>query len=109
MRINSSDIAEITNGKLVGPADLTANDIVTDSRQLSYTEGLVFFAIKGKNHDGHLFIDNLYQKGIMIFVVERSSADFIKNIPMQLLLKPGIRLKLSRSLLHIREKLLNRL
>ena len=46
-------------------------DIITDSRHLSYAEGLVFFAISGKNHDGHLFIDNLYQKGIRIFVIER--------------------------------------
>ncbi|MCX6326270.1 MAG: bifunctional UDP-N-acetylmuramoyl-tripeptide:D-alanyl-D-alanine ligase/alanine racemase [Bacteroidia bacterium] len=71
MIICSSDIAKIINGKLIGPPDLPVTEIVTDSRQLSYTEGLVFFAISGKNHDGHLFIDNLYQKGIRIFVIER--------------------------------------
>ena len=71
MKIISSDIAYIINGKLIGPADLQVTDIVTDSRQLSYTEGLVFFAIRGKNHDGHLYIDNLYQKGIRLFVVQR--------------------------------------
>ena len=71
MNIVSSDIAEIINGKLIGPPDLPVTDIVTDSRQLSYTEGLVFFAISGKNHDGHLFIDNLYRKGIRIFIVEK--------------------------------------
>ena len=75
MKIFSSDIAEITNGKLVGPSDLPANEFVTDSRQLSYTEGLVFFAISGKNHDGHIFIENLYQKGILIFVVEKLPED----------------------------------
>lgn len=71
MKIISSDIAYIINGKLIGPADLQVTDIVTDSRQLSYSEGLVFFAIGGKNHDGHLYIDNLYQKGIRLFVVQR--------------------------------------
>ena len=71
MKIRSSDIADIINGKLIGPPDFLTSEIVTDSRQLSYSEGLVFFAIRGKNHDGHLFIDNLYQKGIRIFVVER--------------------------------------
>ena len=71
MNISSSDIAKIMKGKLIGPTDLLVTEIVTDSRQLSYTEGLVFFAIGGNNHDGHLFIDNLYQKGIRIFVVER--------------------------------------
>jgi Alr-MurF fusion protein len=71
VKIHSSDIARITNGKLIGLSDLPVTDIVTDSRQLSFTEGLVFIAIKGKNHDGHLFINNLYRKGIRIFIVEK--------------------------------------
>src|SRR5664279_604154 len=66
----SSDIASIVNGKLTGPSDLLVTEIVTDTRQLSVSEGLMFFALKGKNHDGHSFIDNLYKKGIKIFVVE---------------------------------------
>ena len=70
MKLLSSDIARIVKGKLVGPHDLPVTDIVTDTRQLSSTEGLMFFALKGKNHDGHSFIDNLYKKGIKIFVVE---------------------------------------
>ncbi|MEI6047505.1 MAG: alanine racemase, partial [Bacteroidota bacterium] len=87
MKISSSDIAEIINGKLIGPSVLPVTDIVTDSRQLSYTEGLVFIAIRGKNHDGHIFIDSLYQEGSRIFIVERlpdfperySGAAFIKT------------------------------
>jgi alanine racemase len=71
VKLVSSDIAQIVNGHLIGPTDLLVTEIVTDSRQLSYTEGLVFFAIIGIHHDGHLFIDSLYQKGIRIFVVER--------------------------------------
>jgi Alr-MurF fusion protein len=69
--MTSSEIAEIVNGRLTGNPELIVADIVTDSRQLSYTDGLAFFAIKGKNHDGHLFIDNLYKKGVRIFVVEK--------------------------------------
>jgi alanine racemase len=72
--LTSSDIASIVNGKLTGPPDLSVTEIVTDTRQLSVTEGLLFFALKGKNHDGHSFIDNLYQKGIRIFVVEKLPA-----------------------------------
>jgi Alr-MurF fusion protein len=71
VKITTSDIAKIVGGELTGPSDLSVNEIVTDSRQLSYTEGLAFFAIRGKNHDGHIYIDNLYKKGIRIFVVER--------------------------------------
>ncbi len=71
MKFLSSDIARIVNGRLTGTPDLSLTDIVTDTRQLSFTEGLMFFALKGKNHDGHSFIDNLYQKGIRTFVVEK--------------------------------------
>jgi alanine racemase len=72
LRLTSSDIAGIVNGKLVGPGDLIVSEIVTDTRQLSITDGILFFALKGKNHDGHNFIDNLYKNGIRIFVVNHS-------------------------------------
>ncbi len=71
MKLLSSDIATIIGGKLEGSPDLQVTEIVTDTRQVSFTEGLVFFALKGKNHDGHIFIDNLYQKGLRVFVVEK--------------------------------------
>ena len=67
----SSDIASIVKGKLYGSSEQPATDIVTDSRQVSFTEGLVFIAITGENHDGHIFIDNLYTSGVRIFIVER--------------------------------------
>jgi alanine racemase len=78
VKFNSSDIAKIINGKLIGPSDLPVADIITDSRQLSYTEGLAFIAISGKNHDGHIFIVNLYNSGIRIFIVERLPDDYKK-------------------------------
>jgi Alr-MurF fusion protein len=78
VRFLSSDIARIVNGCLKGPSDLPVSDIVTDSRQLIYSEGLVFFAISGKHHDGHLFINSLYLKGVRIFVVEREPESPVK-------------------------------
>jgi alanine racemase len=75
LKLTSSDIARIVRGKLTGPPDLLVTEIVTDTRQLSISEGLVFFALKGKNHDGHNFIGSLYQKGIRIFVVEKLPED----------------------------------
>lgn len=75
MRLSSSDIAQITDGTLTGNPDLTVSDIITDSRRFSFTEELIFFAISGKNHDGHSFIDSLYRKGVKVFVVERLPDD----------------------------------
>ena len=71
MNLSSSDIAKIVKGILTGPADLLVNEIVTDTRQLIIAEDLLFFALKGKNHDGHNFIDSLYSNGIRGFVVEK--------------------------------------
>ncbi|MCX6333860.1 MAG: Mur ligase domain-containing protein, partial [Bacteroidia bacterium] len=75
MKLTSRDIANIVKGKLTGNSDLAVRDLVTDSRQLSFTEGLAFFAIRGKNHDGHLFIKSLFEKGIRTFVVEKLPDD----------------------------------
>ncbi len=86
MEVNSSDIAAIVKGELVGQGQLEVSEIITDSRQLSYSEGLLFVAIRGKNHDGHLYIPGLYASGIRIFMVESlpalaekySGADFVQ-------------------------------
>lgn len=71
LNFTSSDIAEIVKGKLTGAPNLVITEIITDSRQASYTPGLAFIAITGKNHDGHLFIPGLYSKGIRVFITER--------------------------------------
>ncbi|MBT33505.1 MAG: bifunctional UDP-N-acetylmuramoyl-tripeptide:D-alanyl-D-alanine ligase/alanine racemase [Thalassobius sp.] len=44
--------------------------LLTDSRKLQLSNESVFFAIKGKKHDGHIYISDLYEKGIRDFVVE---------------------------------------
>lgn len=78
MKISISDITKIVNGRLSGNKNLLISDLVTDSRQLTFSEGMAFFAIRGKNHDGHHFIDNLYLKGIRAFIVETLPADILK-------------------------------
>ncbi len=45
---------------------------LTDSRLLPpNAEGFIFFALEGRQHDGHDFIESLYQKGQRCFVVAR--------------------------------------
>jgi len=56
---------------LHGDPSLPAIDLLTDSRQVILSgEGKVFFAIRGKNHDGHSFLEIMYRNGVRIFVVE---------------------------------------
>lgn len=71
MKVLTADLAAITGGKLYGSHELPVYEVFTDSRQITYSDGLAFIAIRGKNHDGHHFIINLYEKGVRVFIVER--------------------------------------
>ena len=48
----------------------SAKYLLTDSRQLSFPDQSIFFAIKGERHDGHQFLPELYHHGVREFVVE---------------------------------------
>jgi len=65
-----SHIASVLNSE----THLVLNDnirfFLTDSRRVIHAAQSLFFAIKGKNHDGHLYIDELYKAGVRNFVVE---------------------------------------
>jgi alanine racemase len=77
VKINSADIESITQGELAGRTDLCVTELLTDSRHFSFSEGLAFFAIRGVNHDGHKFIDQLFKRGVRIFIVESFPSDLI--------------------------------
>ncbi|GAB3166426.1 bifunctional UDP-N-acetylmuramoyl-tripeptide:D-alanyl-D-alanine ligase/alanine racemase [Telluribacter humicola] len=57
------------------PSQITtsASYLLTDSRQLSFPEQTLFFAIRGERHDGHRFLADLYQRGVREFVVEQDA------------------------------------
>ncbi|MBK6265896.1 bifunctional UDP-N-acetylmuramoyl-tripeptide:D-alanyl-D-alanine ligase/alanine racemase [Marivirga sp. S37H4] len=46
-------------------------DIFLDSRNVPAHRNSLFFAISGAHHDGHQFIETLYQEGVRNFVVEK--------------------------------------
>ncbi|MDR2816931.1 MAG: bifunctional UDP-N-acetylmuramoyl-tripeptide:D-alanyl-D-alanine ligase/alanine racemase [Proteiniphilum sp.] len=45
--------------------------LLTDSRKLTLPEETLFFAIETKNNDAHLFVRELYEKGVRNFVVSK--------------------------------------
>lgn len=73
--ITTGEAAGITGGRLSGPEGLIINEPVTDSRHIVPGEGSAFIAIKGRNHDGHSFIGQLYGRGVRIFFTEDLPAD----------------------------------
>jgi alanine racemase len=65
-----SRIAEVTNGIILGEkSELTVSQLILDSRNAYSADGSLFVAIKGKQHDGHRFIHELYQRGVRAFVI----------------------------------------
>ena len=50
--------------------DVHIKELAIDSRKVVLPGQSVFFAIKGDRHDGHSFINELYEKGIRAFVVD---------------------------------------
>ena len=63
------EIIRATNGKLIaGSDDLSVSGVSTDTRTLS--RGNLFIAIRGKNFDGHNFINQAIVKGAQAIIVE---------------------------------------
>ncbi len=76
------DIIQITEAQveqLASPDDQIYH-LQLDSRKLAFPQQALFFAIQGQRHDGHQFLDELYQRGLRNFIVE-SRAFSLDNYP----------------------------
>ncbi|MDR1696250.1 MAG: UDP-N-acetylmuramoyl-tripeptide--D-alanyl-D-alanine ligase [Endomicrobium sp.] len=74
------DLIRLVKGKfLIGDPNLRVNSISTDSRTVK--KGEVFFAIKGKNYDGHDYIKEAIERGAGAVVYSRENVDFAKPFP----------------------------
>ncbi|MCB2342342.1 UDP-N-acetylmuramoyl-L-alanyl-D-glutamate--2,6-diaminopimelate ligase [Clostridium estertheticum] len=62
---------------LQGNLNINVNDIFYDSSDV--TESSLFLALKGKKNDGHNFIEDAYNKGAKVFIVDESIAEYPKN------------------------------
>jgi Alr-MurF fusion protein len=72
-------IAEIVNGNLYVKKPYYINQIFTDSRSVFSTSNGLFFAIKGERHNGHVYIEELIEKGIRNFVVSENYLNYEKH------------------------------
>ena len=65
------EITKIVSGKLHlnAPAENRIFTLLTDSRKVNNPASSLFFAIKGERHNGHRFIDDLYNQGVRNFIV----------------------------------------
>ena len=70
MKYTLSQIATLCGGQLIG-ADRTVEEVTVDSRNYTYGERSMMAAIRGRNHDGHDFIEAAYAHGVRAFLVAR--------------------------------------
>lgn len=70
MTLSIRNIIPIIKAKFVGINDIAIIDAVSiDSRSLQNSESTLFFAIIGPNNDGHHYVNQLIQNGVVNFVV----------------------------------------
>ncbi|MCX7744555.1 MAG: bifunctional UDP-N-acetylmuramoyl-tripeptide:D-alanyl-D-alanine ligase/alanine racemase [Flavobacteriales bacterium] len=70
------DIARICEGTCL-QAGNRLNPVLylcTDSRKVVFADSSLFIAIRGLYHDGHLFAEQAYSKGIRYFLINRDAA-----------------------------------
>ncbi len=68
-------IQQIIKGKWLQeaqPEDAIVH-LLLDSRQILFAKSALFFAIPGKYHDGHDYLEQAYEQGIRNFVVSRKT------------------------------------
>lgn len=76
-------IASIVEGEIINNSnkDLAVKDLLFDSRLLVAPENTLFFSLKSHRNNGNKYIDELYDKGVKMFVVEKSDSisEIIEN------------------------------
>ncbi|MEQ8712960.1 MAG: bifunctional UDP-N-acetylmuramoyl-tripeptide:D-alanyl-D-alanine ligase/alanine racemase [Cyclobacteriaceae bacterium] len=73
--LTASQLPEIASGRWLSfVEDRPLERLITDTRHLPESDGAVFIAIDGANHDGHHYIDQAYTAGIRTFVIEKKVA-----------------------------------
>lgn len=69
VNLHAEKISAWIHGELAGDPKAFADKAETDTRTLE--RGSLFFALRGKNFDGHDFIDKAFDKGATIVVTEK--------------------------------------
>ncbi|HYD91324.1 MAG TPA: hypothetical protein VEA37_07535, partial [Flavobacterium sp.] len=65
-------ISKAVKGQLIQKSIINTpavQHLLLDSRKISYPENSLFFAIKGKRHNGHGYIEEVYNKGVRNFII----------------------------------------
>ena len=79
MNYTVSQIADITNAKIIGKENLIIKNIAFDSRIIYSTKNTAFIAINTSKNSGEKFIESAIDRGINVIISEHHYSQF-KNI-----------------------------
>jgi len=70
------EISAVLKGKLFTGIPVCITEYSIDSRSIINAEQTLFFALKGKHHNAHDYVQSLYANGVRAFVVDECRPDF---------------------------------
>ena len=81
MNYTPTHIAKITDGQLIQLAqkEVVIRHLLSDSRQIISPQTGVFIALKGEQHNGHLYLEAAYKAGVRCFLI--SEKESIPQLP----------------------------
>jgi alanine racemase len=71
--ISLENLAEVLGARLYGRKDAHVSEVITDSRSIVSSPKALFFALKSERNNGHKYISELIEKGIVNFVVSEDA------------------------------------
>ena len=80
-------IATLVGAARYGTHEADIDTLLTDSRSLAFPETTLFFALRTAVGDGHLYIPQLYSRGVKCFVVDTLPDDWDTKFPQATFLK----------------------
>lgn len=80
-------ITALIGARKYGEANANISWLLTDSRSLCFPEETLFFALSSERDDGHLYISDLYRRGVRCFVVREMPQDMVADYPDAVFLK----------------------
>lgn len=73
MKIETTKLSAVLNATVsIENTEIDVLDISIDSRSLRNAPHTLFFALSGKNHNAHKYVESLYEKGVRFFVVAQN-------------------------------------
>ena len=69
MHYTIDNITALIGARRFGTCPAVIDWLLTDSRSLAFPESTLFFALRTRLGDGHLYIADLYRRGVRNFVV----------------------------------------